>query len=295
VKTFVLDTNVLLHDPGSLYNFEENDIIIPIVVFEELDKFKKELGDIGRNARDVMRSIDALRSRGSLRDGVSLGEGKGILLIVSGDIKCDFAGLGTSADNYILGITQKLLKNGCSHITLVTKDINLRLKADAFGIPAEDYLSDKVAEQQLSLVREIEAEADVIDAIYSLGSLNAETSGIDADFSENNCYVLKGSSKKSALVRCVKGSLKIDSQRQVSGIKPRSAEQKFLVDMLMDPAIDMVVCAGVAGSGKTLLSIACGLEMTVQGAYDKVLITKAIHPAGADIGYVKGDKREKMR
>ena len=303
MKIFVLDTNVLLHDPEAIFSFEENDVFIPIVVLEELDKFKREQTDIGQNARLVMKSIDGLRKKGSLKTGVSLGDGLGCLAVISENIEFEFVGLAKSVDNYILGVTRRLAEIMGRPVILVTKDVNLRLKADAFGITAEDYRG-KMETRPLALIEELETPDEIIDKIYERGSIPLSEAELGAFYYEllatdAESFILKGGKKKSVLVRCAgTGALKKLSQikdpKRVAGIKPKNSEQRFLADMLLDQEIDMVACAGVAGSGKTLLSIACGLEMALKGTFDRVLITKAIQPVGADIGYVKGDKKEKM-
>jgi PhoH-like ATPase len=297
-KTFVLDTNVLLHDDEALLAFEENDVCLPITVLEELDGIKKGPGELARNARHVSKFIDRLRSRGSLADGVPLGEGRGKLRIAAENVTFNFAGLKNSNDNYILGVTlrladeQKAWSAPGREVILVTKDINLRIKADVMGVKAQDYLNQR-ASGVSGCIKDYSIGRDVVDRLYMEPgfAIRAE------DFKENDCVIVRAHDDSStAMTRFQRGVLRLVKPRsEIQGITPRNAEQRFLVELLTDPNLDMVIVNGVAGSGKTLLSLAAGLEWIENLKKGRrILITKVIEAVGNDIGFLPGNKLEKM-
>lgn len=305
-KTFVLDTNVLLHDPKSLFAFEEHDIIIPIVVLEELDKFKSEPGNLGKSSRAVARSIDQLREDGLCRLGSSctLGEGLGNIHIYTPKSEKLWIGSKESNDNYIIATCIEL-KDIVSSVILVTNDVNMRCKADALGVIAQEYLSDKVDIDQVAKVATIYTDAETIDQFYSYKKLDFANLQRGAEIPElrENAYVTLKSwdNSKSALCRYQHGHLRqLKNTEDVFSIKPRNSEQRFLIDALMDENIDLILCAGTAGSGKTLLSLGAGLQHAWMGkkfkghSIDHVMITKVIQEVGKDIGFLPGTKEEKM-
>lgn len=298
-KTLILDTNVILHDPEAIFSFQENDIILPIVVLEELDKYKSEQSERGANAREFARIMERLREKGSFSSGIPLGKERGTLRVIAENAEFRFAGLSKSNDNQILGLTRKLANEFPSHlIILVTKDINLRLKADAFGIPAQDYIGEKADATKVGIIKDVSVSDEEIDALYRGGEINAPEGAVDGEsvIVCNKTYDhLRMRCESRGLARIQDGKLKrVNGGKAPSGVKPKNAEQHLLVDALLDENVKMVVCAGVAGCGKTLLSMACGVELVEGGWYDKILITKSIQPVGNDIGYTKGTKDEKM-
>lgn len=308
-KTFVLDTNVLLHSAQSIESFDDNEVVIPMAVIEELDKFKKNQDELGRNARHVIRKLDTLRSRGKLSEGVKLDnnpdpEKCGTLKIVSSDgdmLLKDFS--MSAADNRILSVALKLMKeaNGKDDkVVFITKDINLRIKADALNIPVEDFEREKVNFDELySGFQEISVDTDILQNLYQTRVLTPP-----ADFPElspNEFLLLKDSAnvKHSALVWFRNGKIELlppdGVADKVWNITPRSKEQKMALQLLMDPAIQVVTLVGQAGSGKTLLALAAALEQVMQSTeYDKILVTRPIIPLGNDLGYLPGDKDEKL-
>lgn len=308
-KTFVLDTNVLLHSAQSIESFDDNEVVIPMAVIEELDKFKKNQDELGRNARHVIRKLDTLRSRGKLSEGVKLDnnpdpEKCGTLKIVSSDgdmLLKDFS--MSAADNRILSVALKLMKeaNGKDDkVVFITKDINLRIKADALNIPVEDFEREKVNFDELySGFQEISVDTDILQNLYQTRVLTPP-----ADFPElspNEFLLLKDSSnvKHSALAWFRNGKIELlppdGVADKVWNITPRSKEQKMALQLLMDPAIQVVTLVGQAGSGKTLLALAAALEQVMQSTeYDKILVTRPIIPLGNDLGYLPGDKDEKL-
>jgi PhoH-like ATPase len=303
-KVYVLDTNVILYDPACILNFDEHILLIPLVVLEELDNIKKFQDSIGKNARTASKILDELRSGGSLKSGVIRNEHGGILKVITDNIEFKFVNLNSSNDNYILGITRMLMTSKeykDQEIILVTNDINLRVKADALGIRAEAYENSKIdtSEYDKSYC-EIKLTDEQINSLYSNTPDEKALKKIKNKMSKTNLkyFMAEGSPKHSAIGRYndvldeVELLIDIDD---IYGIYPKNIEQRFLVDALFDDQIDLVVCNGVAGSGKTLLSLAVGLFLLDQRVYNKMLVYKSIVPFGRDIGYLKGDKEEKLK
>jgi len=299
-KTYILDTNVLLHDPDSLFSFEDNAIVLPLSVVEELDRIKRRSDEIGRNAREVSRKLDELRVRGRLSEGVELNNGGSVRIEINGN-KSDHHSYGIdlgTTDNKILALAYSLMNNGQNPVILVTKDLNLRIKADVLGVAAEDFYSDKVDYHQLySGVRELYLSHKEIDRFYQEGSLECDLE----DLRPHQFCILKlsESSSKSALARYANHRLHKLAQdgKAVYGIKALNKEQKFALDLLLDDAIQVVTLVGKAGTGKTILALAAGLEKVLEGSgrYNRILITRPIVPLGNDIGYLPGDKEDKIR
>lgn len=295
-KLFVLDTNVLIYDPRAIFNFADNDVAIPITVLEELDNLKTSKDDTGFNAREASRQIELFRETGDFSDlssGVEI-PGGGRLYIITENIEFNFKYLKDSADNYILGITRRLADE-LAKVVLITKDVNLRIKADAFGIAAEDYWNDSIINaDKIGLVKTIQTDVETLNCIHSM--LKIQQNEIPHESTENeSCIIKTCSGGQSAMVRFNSGiGYKIQGDQTAYGIKPKNSEQHFLLDALMDRSIDLVICAGVAGAGKTLLSLAAGLESVSVCKHDFVLITKAIQAVGQDIGFLPGTKEEKI-
>lgn len=300
-KVFVLDTNVLLHDPNSILHFQEHDVVIPIVVIEEVDHFKKDPTEIGRNARSVSRMLDRLRATGSLSRGVPL-EGGGSLKV---DVAAHSLDLGIlsadkhKADNQILACARELLHTLKEHVVLVSKDTNLRIKADAIGVQAEDYTTDRVEMDELYAGhRTWEVEPAQVDLLYD-GGLPPDP---DLHLHPNQFVTLVDRTNPShtALGRLLAGDGQLHPLRRMEappwGIKPRNREQQFALDLLLDDSVQVVTLLGKAGTGKTLLAIAAGLQQVVDDErYHKVLVSRPVMPMGRDLGYLPGDIGEKLR
>jgi PhoH-like ATPase len=306
IKTFVLDTNVLLHDPTSLMSLEDNHVVIPMPVIEELDKFKTRHDELGRNSREVIRRIDELRTQGSLREGVSLdnaarGKEAGTLRILTAGrgagAEADLAGLDLSLpDNRILRLAYELHRQG-EHVIFVSKDINLRVKGDALGLQVMDYEKDQVNFDELySGYREMKVAGTVIDDFYRHDTLPLP--GAKLFPNEFVLLVDEDSPKHTALARAEsEASVKHLSGRfeKAWNISPRSKEQRMAMDLLLDPAVELVTLVGKAGTGKTLIAIAAGLEAVLHmKRYEKILVSRPIVPLGKDLGYLPGDKDEKL-
>jgi PhoH-like ATPase len=295
-KTFVLDTNVLLHDHTCIESFADNTVVLPMPVIEELDKFKKETNELGRNARGVIRRLDALREHGRLGDGVKMDNG-GILKIIVGSRPVGDSGLEEEIpDNKIIRVAYCLHQQG-ERVYFVSKDINARIKADALGIEVMDFEKQKINFDELfSGYREVIVKPEIIDAFYANRSV--EIPDLDLLPNEFVNLISEGTEHLTALGRAggngtiVPMNPKIES---VFHIKPRSREQRMALELLMDDSVQLVTLVGQAGTGKTLLALAAGLEkVMVQKRYDRILVTRPIMPFGKDIGYLPGHKEEKL-
>ncbi len=301
-KTFVLDTNVLLHDPRALFRFEDNDVVVPIAVIEEVDRFKKELTEVGRNAREVSRQLDRLRREGHLTDGVRMPGGGTLRIHLGVPAPRDFPFLedAHTADMKILALAWELTRTN-PPVVFLTKDTNLRIKADAVGIHAEDYVEKNGEVSETNLARtELQVPAEVVDRFFREKELDLAEAGLE-DPGPNTPVILvdQGNSKHTALARrqpseAVLRPLRIP--KSVSGIRPRNVEQKFALDLLLDPAVPLVCLVGKAGTGKTLLALAAGLMQTVEERqYRRLVVSRPIFPMGRDLGYLPGDMDEKLR
>ncbi len=304
-KNFVLDTNVLLHDPRSIFGFEDNDVVIPIYVIEEIDNFKRDLSTLGRNARQVSRYLDEFRVQGKLAEGVSIGPEKGHVRVLIGDRKVPHgAGEGRSTDDKILAVALDLLeKDKGTPTVFVTKDTNLRIRADALGLHAEDYDVEGLAalDELWSGVSEVEVAPEQVNDFYANGSVPLAADGGEPP--PPNAFVVlrdhtnpqhsavgKYSAPKQVFVPLIK-----TPKEGVWGIRPRNKEQSFALDLLLNDEVRLVTIVGKAGTGKTLLAIAAGLQKTMEeGVYQKLLVSRPIFPLGRDIGYLPGSVEEKL-
>ncbi len=304
-KTFILDTNVLLHDVNSIYAFEDNDVVIPMVVIEELDNFKIEADTRGKNARIVSRELDSLRTQGRLNEGVKLPKGGTLKIELDKPNILPQVFSFNKSDNSILNIAYTMAKKEGSYkktqspVFVVTKDINMRLKAEALGLSAQDYTSDKVNYDELYTgVSEVEVPSEQIDAFYHDKQLALEK-GL---YFPNQFLILKANdgSKKSAIGRVSNSAENIlkplSAQDPVAwGIKPLNKEQRFAMELLLDDSLDIVTLVGTAGTGKTLLTLATGLQRTMdENAYRRMVVCRSIVPVGKDLGFLPGTKEEKL-
>ena len=295
-KTFVLDTNVLLHNAECIEVFADNIVVIPMAVIEELDKFKGHNDELGRNARRVIRRLDKLRSKGSLRDGAPL-TGGGMLKILSSRAIIAETGLtGDIPDNRILALAYALFKKG-EKVIFVSKDINARLKADALGLKAVDFEREKINIDELySGYSHSTVPSPVMDELLAKGTIAMN----GTRRYPNEFVVLKDQSdaKRTAITRVGKpGFVKLVPQdgRMVWNVKPRNREQCMALELLMDNNVQVVTLVGRAGTGKTLLALAAALQCVMRDhKYDRILVSRPIIPMGQDIGYLPGSKDEKL-
>jgi PhoH-like ATPase len=299
-KRYLIDTNVLLHDPTALTAFQDNSVLVPIYVIEEIDRFKKQLTRLGENARWISRFLDGLRERGRLSDGVELDSGGRLRVVFDpDDPQRVIARSDGWVDNEILKIARRIQDDAPDvPLILVTKDVNLRIKADAMGLVAEDYETDRVNLDELySGHTEIELDARELERFRARGDLPLP----EGDFFPNEYALLKDRSDaaNTALARIdpVGGRLRalIDVAEGVQGVRPRNKEQYFALDALLDPTVVLVTIMGKAGTGKTLLALAAGLEQVLsRTTYRHILISRPTFPMGKDIGYLPGSVEEKL-
>ena len=296
---FVLDTNVLLFDPNAMRFFDEHDLMIPITVIEEIDRFKKDMNEIGRNARTVSRHLDTLRKKGSLAEGVSLGDGRGRIWVqlMGQQVRNDL--IVQSNDNLILQMTLSLARQHApGKVILVTRDTNMRIKADALGVPAEDYANAHLeVEEHYSGITKVEVPPQVISDIYTNGWIEKGDFRVHA-----NQFVVFSSEenpKQQARVRYHPDQDRLllvrPNKEGVWGVQARNVEQLFALDLLLDPNLKLVTLTGMAGTGKTLLAIAAGLKLSADDRiYRRLVVSRPIFPLGRDLGFLPGDVSEKL-
>ena len=302
-RTYVLDTNVLLYDPRALFVFDEHDIVIPITVIEEVDTFKKDLSETGRNARQVSRTLDAMRRDGSLSDGVTMPGGGSLRVALAPESDKLPRGFGPKKtnDNLILTTVKALHDHGERAVVFVTRDTNMRIKADALGIAAEDYEHAHVrtSDEGYMGVRERVVPKHTVDAIYAKGQIPWEVE--DASLHANQFLILAADTapNQTAMVRydARNKRLKLVGRHKegVWGIFARNKEQLFALELLLDDSISLVTIDGIAGTGKTLLAIACGLKKVAdERAFRRLVVSRPIFPLGRDIGFLPGDIDDKL-
>jgi PhoH-like ATPase len=327
---FVLDTNVLMHDPTAIFRFKEHDIYLPMVVLEELDAAKKGVSEVARNVRQVSRFLDQLMQdadKAEIDAGLPiqpLGEyGSGLTEPPVGRLYFQTEALsqhietvlpGTTADNEILATAQCLQQRMATHtVVIVSKDINLRIKAAVLGLPAEDYSNDRVLDDVDLLYTGMEALSDdfwehhakEVDAWQEEGRTFYRIDGPDvSEWYPSQCLYMGSDEGFEAIVRERRGETEaiielVDDYRiqrhNVWGITARNREQNFALNMLMDPDLDFVTLLGTAGTGKTLLALAAGLAQVLdRSIYREIIMTRVTVPVGEDIGFLPGTEEEKM-
>ena len=307
-KTFVLDTNVLLHDPQSMFQFADNLVVVPIIVLEEIDQFKKELSDRGRSAREVCRRLDDLRKQGHhLANGVTLPSGGELRVVLGSHQAPPVLRNAHSADNMILGVALDLAKDGKEPVILVTKDVNLRIRADALGLTAEDYDVEQITIEELYpgfidlLVSSAAIASFYQDGKLSIDNLRSQAESVPTQLFNNQYVLLKNreGGSQTALGRLDLTAGQLVPIRKLRegcwGIRPRNKEQHFALDLLLNDDIKLVTLVGKAGTGKTLLAIAAGLQKVAEEKVcHKLLVSRPIFPLGRDIGYLPGTVEEKL-
>lgn len=322
VKTFVLDTNVLLHNPKAIFVFQENNVVIPFAVLEELDTFKTSNNDLGRAARAVIRYLDALRENGRLIDGVKLGNGEPAHADArghnpSGTLRIDItehtrppALRDDVPDNRIIAAAYALHQKG-ERAVFVSKDLNARIKSDALGIRTEDFENQKVdADTLFTGYVTATVGGDLIDELYSermlpLNKLEKAvadaTLGDRAELFPNEFVVLIDAAEPghTGLARRLADTEHVipatGPRKPTFGIMARNVQQTMAMDLLLDDEVKLLTLIGSAGTGKTLLAVAAGMAKTFnEERYEKILVARPIMPMGRDIGYLPGDKDEKL-
>lgn len=316
-KTFVLDTNILLHNPNALYSFDDNKVVIPIFVIEELDRFKKSPDEKGRNARWIAREIDQLRGKGILREGAALSNGGKLQILLDFEVDPPKNLSPTVTDNNILLAALSLKQKG-EHVIFISKDLNARIKADVLRLETQDFELQKVDLDELySGYCEIEVTANQLHEFETYNSMKLGGDFVDNEYIQlidkqqrDHVELARFDEDSNSLLFIDKESLiplkessedikptekEIQRSRNLWGITPRNIPQRFACDALMNPDIKLVTLVGQAGTGKTLLALAAALEQVVeQKQYKKITVSRPIMPMGKDIGYLPGDKDEKL-
>ena len=308
MKNYILDTNVLLHDPNSLLNFKENSVLLPIEVIEEIDRFKRESTELGRNARTVSRLLDGFRGDGSLSAGVALPNGGKLKIAIP---KNGANGNGTnghgpngfnhdSVDNRILAMAASIQKaQPKSSTILVSKDINLRIKADALGLQAEDYETDRVFITDLYTgMLDWTVSPDKMALFRNEGKLKVPSE--KRFFPSEYCTLIDEANPKRTALTKVDANAEylvpiLDCREGVWGIKPRNREQHFALDALLDDRIKLVTLMGEAGTGKTLIAMAAGLKRVVNDReFRRLVVARPTISMGKELGFLPGSLDEKL-
>jgi len=319
-KIFIIDTSVLLYDKNSIHSFPGNDVLIPLVVLDELDRFKDKKGLIGENARYVNRFLDDLRKEGTLHDGIGIDGDQTIKVALTGFNEVP-AGLDANyADNKMISLALDVQKNSDQKVTLVTKDINFRVKCDSLGIHSEDYYKDKLTIADGKTFKgysEVEAyDPFMIDSLYEYvksqekdGDEERETvesflalfvEQHNRDPYENEYFCIKYESKsfigkyeEGSIVRVRQPQDMLDTFARLD-IKAKNREQLYAFNALLDPSMPLVTISGLAGSGKTFIALMAAYSLVQAGYYDRIVFTRNVQPVGRDIGFLPGTAEEKM-
>ena len=304
-KIYVLDTSVCLTDADCLTSFENNDIVVPLKVLEEIDHNKKRQDGAGINARKTIRMLDSYREKGSLHKGVRIAKGKGIIQVKGYDadvLPKEYD--PNTPDNQIIAtaLTERTLHKK-RKVIVVSRDINMRVKCDSIGLLSEDYIEGQVVKDMSYVYTGTTShlvDEQVIDKFYSREDVMLEKDEIKLYPNQFVMLVSNSNEKKTALARFVNYSTPLQRIPQkkdgIWGVHAKNKEQAFALDLLMNPDIDIITLVGKAGSGKTLCAIAAALEQTMEGdnIYKRVIVSRPIQPMGKDIGYLPGTMEEKM-
>jgi PhoH-like ATPase len=303
-KRFVLDTSVLLYDKTAIHSFPGNDVILPLQVMDEIDKFKEKPGVIGESARYVNRFLDEMRDFGRLDVGVEVPEEFAVsqTVMIKIEDRVDSLPNGLKADrpdNKILATCLNEAQNDDQRpLVVITKDINLRVKCDALGIASEDYYKDHIEQDSAAFTgrREIEVTKSQLDLFFLEGEVNLSDLGLT--LMPNEFVVLKSAESGGSGLGMFDGNqvvrLRHEPGKAMSDFQSKNKEQRFAVEALLDSSIELVTLTGLAGSGKTYLALMAGLDGLQEGRYNRIVISRSIQPVGRDLGYLPGDVDEKM-
>lgn len=300
-KTYVLDTNVLLSDSQAIYSFDDNDIVIPMIVLEELDKFKTRQDDVGKNSRAANRLFDELRAQGSITDGIHLASGGTVRVELTNKRFLKRLPIemqeNACADNMIIALMLEL-KSSIETLVLVSKDINMRIKCDVVGVKCEDYKHERIVDSEDKLytgVKVLVISDDKIEEFCQNGVLE-----IDCNLFPNHMVVVKSEDENGKTIRSVLAKHKCNKlfllkSVKAYGLSTRNKEQALALDLLLDNNVKLVTLAGHAGSGKTILALAAALQLFSDKKYKKIIVTRPIQPMGKEIGFLPGTIEEKMQ
>lgn len=298
-KIFILDTNVLIHDPYSIYNFRGNDIYLPIEVIEEIDKLKQK-PNTAIHARMASRVLEEIRKKGNLSEGIELPDDIFFKVEKTADLSLLPEGLKKEViDNHIIAVVMGVKKREPKRkVIFVTKDINLRIKADAVGVEVEDYSTDRVVYDDLDKgYMEIEVSKDIFDKFNKSGKVDLSELNLEFSPTPNFFFIFKcGQEETAGRVIGEKVKKFLNGDISAWGARARNQEQRFAMELLMDDNVKAVSLVGKAGTGKTLLAIAAGLEQVVERKkYSKLYIARPIIPMGKDLGFLPGNEKDKLR
>lgn len=295
-KTFVLDTNVLLHDPEAITKFPKHNVVIPVTVLEELDKMKRLPNDLGRNSRAVFRLLGSLHTlgKGDLHHGVVLDNEATIRIQLEMKVDCPYSFTLSINDNRIIMAAYLLHEKG-EQVVFVSKDFAARIKAEAIGLHVQDYQNLKYSYESIYTgIRKLEASKHDVDLFYKDNTLSLP----NIDCKPNEYCVVTSPEHSSAVGKYdaqQKGLEHLLKTPNIWGVKPRNVEQRCAIDLLLRDEIKLVTLLGQAGTGKTLLALACGMRKVFdEGLYSRILISRPVVPLGRDIGYLPGTKEEKL-
>ncbi|TBL78123.1 PhoH family protein [Paenibacillus thalictri] len=310
-KIYVLDTNVLLQDPNSIFAFEDNEVVIPAIVLEEIDSKKRNADEIGRNARQISRMLDNLRTRGRIHDGIKLDNGGKLKVELNhrSFMKLQEVFGEITSDNRILAVAlnyhlEEQEQTDPRPVIIVSKDTLVRIKADVLGLPAEDYLTDRIvnASDMFMGYLTLRVHPSVIDEFYTYRFLSVPALNLGYPLHPHEFVILRDEmgTSKSALLKVNAEGKKLEplylSNEPIWGIAARNAQQRMALELLLSDDIPLVTLTGKAGTGKTLLTLAAGLmKVEDDRKYKKLLIARPVVPMGKDIGYLPGEKDEKLR
>jgi len=295
-KTFIVDTSVLLYDKCAIHSFPGNDVVIPLIVLDELDRFKDKPGLLGESARYVNRYLDDLRKTGSLHDGVLAGHDQTIRVDIN--LRPVPDGLDpNTGDNKIIGTAFYYKKQSANPVVMVTKDINFRIKCDSLGVYAEDYYKDRIVHDKSEIytgqVEIEEIDSSYINEFYECSKLDPED--LEVELLPNQFVTVKhGNQSMIGVCRDKKIVPLTNNFTKMVGVSPRSKEQKFAVDLLSRDDVKLVTMTGIAGSGKTYLTLMAGLSGIQEKKYERIVITRSMQTVGKEIGFLPGDIDEKM-
>ena len=317
-KTYVLDTSACLSDSDCIYSYSNNDIVIPLKVLEEIDKHKKRQDGVGVNARTIIRTLDELRRKGTLQKGVRIAKGKGILKVRGTEVAAH-PDLNSSTPDHVIISTAlaESTENGSRKTILVSRDINMRVICDSLGLLSEDYTENQIIKKDSDLFSgfsEILVDDQTIDHFYDNESIYLDKEEFPGLCTNQFLMMVSNSNeKKTALCRFIDYKEQLwkvsDFKNGLWGVKPKNKEQAFALDLLLDPEVQVISLVGKAGSGKTLLAIAAGLEQVMpnyslnklvskkqvnDGVYKKLVVARPVMPMGKDIGFLPGSLQEKM-
>ena len=305
-KTFIVDTSVLLYDKTSIHSFPENNVIIPLVVLDELDRFKDKKGFIGESARYVNRYLDSLREIGTLHEGIELENGQIIKVAMDGFDNVPNGLVGDYADNQMIGMALQMKKDieekgMIQKVIVITKDINFRVKCDALGIKSQDYYKDKVLDEGDDHYKgfiEVEVEDPwIINALYNGDDLVEDVEDLaERKLNKNEFISIRSGSQSFIGYKDEEKIIPVKKNEELERlyVKPRNREQQYALSLLCRDDVPLVTLTGIAGSGKTFLTLMAGLDGLNKGKYKRIVITRNIQPVGRDIGFLPGDADDKM-